>query len=218
MPSKNEPALLKVHRTQYRGAGAGPIPKSEPFDSSISGPPKRPCRADPQVRLLSFTNQQISAQMDRTKRNIGDFMGELEQLEAHVKDLHHPLVVNWEADIITRLIEVAHSKEPNLSSNSLLMTARNLDRETMSRGYSLAAKKISFETIRKFGLREQHYEVLRRYDELVEHRSKNPFHTEGFFARWLVHNRLAIPEKYAFWAPFFLACYGRNVNQSAAFL
>ncbi|KAJ5643346.1 uncharacterized protein N7484_005853 [Penicillium longicatenatum] len=217
MPSKNEPALLKVHRTKYRGAGAGPIPKSEPFNTSFSMPPKRPWRADSGVRLLSFTNHQIADQMDRVNCGIGEFMGELEQLETHIKDLNHPLLLGWEADIITRLIEVAHSKEPNLSSSSILLTAHYLDRETMSRGYSLAARKISLETLHKFGLREQHHEVLRRYDELVEHRSKNPFHTESFFARWLVHNRLNIPEKYAFWAPFFLACYGRSINESASF-
>ncbi|KAJ5792497.1 uncharacterized protein N7503_008475 [Penicillium pulvis] len=218
MPSKSEPALLKVHRTKYRGAGAGPIPKSEPFNtSSSSKPPKRPWRADPGVRLLSFTNHQIEAQMARMNSNIGDFMSELDQLESHINELNHPKLLSWQADIVTRLIEVAHSKEPNLSSSSLLLTAHYLDHETMSRGYSLAARKISLETMRKFGLGEQHYEVLRRYDELLEHRSKNPFHTESFFARWLVANQHVAPEKFLFWSPFFLACYGRSISQSATF-
>lgn len=104
--------------------------------------------------------------MARMNSNIGDFMSELDQLESHINELNHPKLLSWQADIVTRLIEVAHSKEPNLSSSSLLLTAHYLDHETMSRGYSLAARKISLETMRKFGLGEQHYEVLRRYDEV----------------------------------------------------
>lgn len=116
---------------------------------------------------MSFTNHQIETQMARMNRDIGDFMSELDQLESHINELNHPKLLSWQADIITRLIEVAHSKEPNLSSSSLLLTAHYLDHETMSRGYSLAARKISLETLCKFGLGEQHYEVLRRYDEVL---------------------------------------------------
>ncbi|KAJ5759568.1 hypothetical protein N7520_006724 [Penicillium odoratum] len=169
-------------------------------------------RGDPRARLLSFTNNLLTTSMDRVSGSVADMMSEVAELERGLKNLNHPLLAAWEADVLTRFIEVAHASEPRLQPNSYLLRVGRLTREEYSRGFTFAARRISEQTMLNLGLGPEHFAMIREYHV---NRSGTPFHTEPFFARWLVHFRNIRPEMYALWAPFFPICYNRSIHESA---
>lgn len=88
-------------------------------------------------------------------------------LQRHVKDFRHPFFENWEADMLTRLIEIAHTKQYRKLAPGVVIGEDTIaERETLSRAYSNAAKKVRVETIHKLGLSKEYHQALQRYDEV----------------------------------------------------
>jgi hypothetical protein len=92
---------------------------------------------------------------------------ELWLLQRHVKEFRHPLFENWEADMLTRLIEVAHvHQHKKLPSGVVIGESSFAEREEINHAYSIAAKAIRMSTLRKLGLSENYHQALQRYSEV----------------------------------------------------
>ena len=105
--------------------------------------------------------------MAKLQANTVRLKRELWLLQRHVKDFHHPLFENWEADILTRLIEIAHARQRRkLPGGVAIGEFTTAERETLSRAYGIAALQISLGTIQKLGLSEKYHEAVMRYSEV----------------------------------------------------
>jgi hypothetical protein len=79
------------------------------------------------------------------------------------------LLVTWQADILTRLVEVIYENHGwRMPGGVLVGDHSDMDRDTLTRIYLTAAKKIKKETVTKkaVGLSAQYYSALQRYDEV----------------------------------------------------
>ncbi|KAL4920181.1 hypothetical protein BDW62DRAFT_24027 [Aspergillus aurantiobrunneus] len=86
-------------------------------------------------------------------------------LKRHMNAFCGELLVTWQADTLTRLIEVIYERHGwRMPGEILVGDHDNLDRNTLSKIYVMAAKKIKKETITKkaVGLSEQYYLALQR--------------------------------------------------------
>ena len=172
--------------------------------------------------------------MEKLLANTTRLKRELWLLQRHIREFRHPLFESWEADMLTRLIEVAYASEYRKLPGGIVIGKETFsERENLTRAYSLAARDIRSSTIGKLGLSDRYYEALQRYpevgcgqtylevrtdmDQVAPYRSANPFRTEFAFAKWLVEEKEDRPELYAFWSKLFPVCYDRSVQQSASF-
>lgn len=185
---------------------------------------------------LQKLNRLIENRMEKLRINTTRLKRELWLLQRHVKEFRHPLFENWEADMLTRLIEVAYAFEYRKLPGGVVIGKETVsERENLTRAYSLAARDIRLVTIRRLGLSDRYHEALQRYPEVgcgrwfrtylelwtdmhqvAPYRSQNPFRTEFAFAKWLVEERDTRPELYGFWSKLFPVCYDRSVQQSAS--
>ncbi|KAJ5318902.1 hypothetical protein MYU51_012489 [Penicillium brevicompactum] len=166
---------------------------------------------------LQRLNRLIENRMEKLRINTTRLKRELWLLQRHVKEFRHPLFENWEADMLTRLIEVAYAFEYRKLPGGVVIGKETVsERENLTRAYSLAARDIRLITIRRLGLSDRYHEALQRYPEVAPYRSQNPFRTEFAFAKWLVEERDTRPELYGFWSKLFPVCYDRSVQQSAS--
>ncbi|CAG8217576.1 unnamed protein product [Penicillium salamii] len=183
---------------------------------------------------LQTLNRRIEHRLEKLRANTTRLKRELWLLQRHVKEFRHPLFENWEADLLTRLIEVAYASEYRKLPGGVVIGKETFsERENLTRAYSLAARDIRSTTIRKLGLSDRYHEALQRYpevscgwtyleprtdmDQVAPYRSQNPFRTEFAFAKWLVEEKESRPELYGFWSKLFPVCYDRSVQQSASF-
>lgn len=87
-----------------------------------------------------------------------------------MKAISGELLVTWQADILTRLVEVIYERHGWRMPGEVLVSDKySLDRDTLSKIYVMAARKIKKETIMKkaVGLSEQYYLALQRYSEVA---------------------------------------------------
>jgi DUF438 domain-containing protein len=82
---------------------------------------------------------------------------------------HGELLVTWQADILTRLVEVIYERHGWKMPGGLLVGDHDdLERDALSTLYVLAAKKVKKEILTKkaVGLSERYYHALQRYEEV----------------------------------------------------
>lgn len=190
--------------------------------------------------VLQASNDQIQRMLDQLKANSSRLQREISLLQRHIGTLKNPAFETWEADILTRLIEIAHAHQRiKLSQGVSIGEANSANGDALIHAYVNASRQVQENTLRQMGLGPKYGKALLRYHEVssrlprawptgvrcshltdsakvVQYRSRNPFQTETQFARWLVSQRKQRPEKFAFWAKLFPICYGRTVEQSAA--
>ncbi|KAJ5303286.1 hypothetical protein N7476_010085 [Penicillium atrosanguineum] len=186
---------------------------------------------------LKATNDCIQHKIAKLQVNTVRLKRELWLLQRHVKNFNHPLYETWEADILTRLIEVghAHQHRPKLQAGVVIGDTTVADRENLFHAYNTAAKQVREDTLQQLGLDKKYFEALARYNEVREihlldwcqvcflcshsqvalYRSPNPFQTENAFAKWLLDEKEQRPAKFDFWSKLFPVCYGRTVEESA---
>lgn len=157
---------------------------------------------------LRTSNDLLQRKMDQLKANTNRLQREISLLQRHTGSLKHPAFEIWEADILSRLIEVAHG--PQRMKNLFIDQT-----STETQAYVNASRNVHEGTLRQLGLGPKYGKALLRYSEIVQYRSRDPSKTESEFARWLVRQEDR-PEKFAFWAKLFPVCYGRSIQQSAA--
>lgn len=155
--------------------------------------------------VLRTSNELLQRKMNQLKVNANRLQREISLLQRHIGTLKYPAFEIWEANILTRLIEVAHGHQLSKLSHS----------QASGQAYVNASRQIHEGTLRQLGLGPKYGKALLRYHEIAQYRSRDPSQTESQFAQWLVRQEDR-PEKYAFWAKLFPVCYGRTVEQSAA--
>jgi len=119
---------------------------------------------------LKATNDCIQRKLTKVQANIVRLKRELWLLQRHVKNFNHPLYETWEADILTRLIEIAHAYQRchKLHAGVAISNITVAERENIFHAYSNAAKQVRESTLLKLGLGEKYYEALSRYHEVRE--------------------------------------------------
>ncbi|OJJ32446.1 hypothetical protein ASPWEDRAFT_44574 [Aspergillus wentii DTO 134E9] len=144
---------------------------------------------------------------------------DLSKLRRHIKSFHHELLVTWQANVLTRLVEVIYLRQGwKLPGGFDVGEQGDLDREGLSRIYSIAAKRVGRGIMKaRFCLGGRYYLALQKYSEIVEFRTSDPFETECTFAQWLVSEKEMKPDMYEFWAGLFPLCYGNTVEESSGF-
>ncbi|KAJ5467034.1 hypothetical protein N7475_004786 [Penicillium sp. IBT 31633x] len=188
---------------------------------------------------LQTVNKHIERRIAKLQANTIRLKRELRLLQRHVKEFRHPLFETWEADLLTRLIEVASAHQYQMLPGGLVIGQPSFaERELLTHAYISAAKGIRLQTLLKLGLSENYHQALQRYPEVGYHlsclgsthlsrncsnsnqiapyRSSKPFQTEFGFAKWLIEEREDRPELYSFWSKLFPVCYNRSVEQSAS--
>ncbi|EAW14174.1 uncharacterized protein ACLA_072070 [Aspergillus clavatus NRRL 1] len=144
---------------------------------------------------------------------------DLMKLQRHMTCFHHDLLATWEADILTRLIEVIHERQGrNLPGGHALGDHKMLDRGELSEIYTAAAGHVGKRTLKRlFGLSENYWLALQKYGEIADLRSTTPPRTAGTFARWLLSSENERnPGRAAFWLRLFPVCYGRTAEECAS--
>lgn len=147
-------------QSQSRGPGPTPLtPESGSVGRSI------PC--DPIIAALKASNDDLQSRMAKLRTNSESLDQEILMLQRQIKESHHPSFEIWEADILTRLIEVAHTILPKKLRAGTCIKADNVfERELISCAYINAAKQIDEWTLQKLGLGEGYFDALRRFPEV----------------------------------------------------
>lgn len=119
---------------------------------------------------MQTLNKHIERRLEKLRANTVHLKRELWLLQRHVKEFRHPLFENWEADVLTRLIEVAHAQQyQKLPGGIVLGQPSFAERENLTLAYSTVAKGIRMQTLRKLGLSEKYHQALQRYPEVSFH-------------------------------------------------
>ncbi|KAL3262503.1 hypothetical protein ABHI18_002722 [Aspergillus niger] len=169
------------------------------------------------LESLKASNQNLDYKMSTLRSNVFRLKSDLSKLQRHVKAFHNELLTTWQADTLTRLVEVVYERQNwKLPGGVAVGDHIHLSRERQSRILATAARRIRKPILRKnFGLSVQYYSALQRYDEIVHLRSTNAFRTECTFARRLVSEKENHWGMYRFWGALFPLCYSRSVEESA---
>ncbi|KAL3449751.1 hypothetical protein BJX65DRAFT_305766 [Aspergillus insuetus] len=176
---------------------------------------RRYCAA---LRELTTTNRLLESKVKQLCSESFKLNLDVTTLQRHMHAFYGDLLVTWQADILTRLVEVIYENHGwRMPGKVLVGDHSDMDRDTLTRIYLTAAKKIKKETVTKkaVGLSAQYYSALQRYDEVVHLRSTDPYRTECNFARWLASKKSARPGMYDFWGKLFPVCYRRTVQESS---
>lgn len=167
------------------------------------------------VTALEVSNSNLSKKMEQLTTNIKKMTRELSNLHSGIKSVQHPCLVTWEADILTKLIDVAYSKIGK--GLQTIMKHQKHSRDMVTRAYVVAAVKIPRCVLKdQLGLSRRYHLYLARYKEVAEFRSENPIDTAEDFARWLLRKKEDMSSLYGFWAKLFPICYNRKVEEYAA--
>ncbi|PYI07596.1 hypothetical protein BO78DRAFT_340879 [Aspergillus sclerotiicarbonarius CBS 121057] len=169
------------------------------------------------LRSLQTSNQNLDHKMSKLRSNVIRLNVDLSKLQQHVKAFHNELLTTWQADTLTRLVEVVYERQGwKLPGGVAVGDHFHLSRERQTRMLSTAARRIRKSTLKSdFGLSGQYYSALQRYNDIVHLRSTNSFRTECTFARRLVSEKENHWGMYRFWGALFPLCYSRSVEESA---
>ncbi|KAL4795309.1 hypothetical protein BDV19DRAFT_378991 [Aspergillus venezuelensis] len=137
--------------------------KSKPVEEASL---RRYCAA---LRELTMTNKLLENKVKQLCSESLRLNFDVTLLKCHMSAFRGELLVTWQADVLTRLIEVIYERHGWRMPGEILVGDHDrLDRETLSKIYILAAKKIKKETVTKkaVGLSERYHQALQRYDEV----------------------------------------------------
>ncbi|KAJ5984172.1 hypothetical protein N7481_006271 [Penicillium waksmanii] len=147
---------------------------------------------------LQASNNDLEARIAHIRGKVNQLNREISALSRHVKQFNHnPFLQTWQADLLTRLIEVAYVRQKNkLPAGVSIGEENTADREILSRAYSNAARRVKWSTLDSLGLDIRYHDALQRYSD------------------WLVQQSQEKPDLFAFWARLYPICHGRAVYES----
>lgn len=92
---------------------------------------------------------------------------DLIQLEQRMHSLPSDMLITWQANVLTRLIEVIYERKRWKLPGAITVGDReHLAREDLNRVYSVAARKVRKEVLKLFGLSVEYLQALQKYDEV----------------------------------------------------
>ncbi|OJI86133.1 hypothetical protein ASPTUDRAFT_38892 [Aspergillus tubingensis CBS 134.48] len=120
------------------------------------------------LESLNVSNQNLDHKMSMLRSNVFRLKTDLSKLQRHVRAFHNELLTTWQADTLTRLVEVVYERQNwKLPGGVAVGDYIHLSRERQSRILATAARRIRKPILRKnFGLSVQYYSALQRYDEV----------------------------------------------------
>lgn len=105
--------------------------------------------------------------LDRLKVNSGRLQRETSLLQRHIGTFKNPAFETWEADILTRLIEIAHARQRiKLLKGVSIGEANSANGEALSQAYVNASRQVDVDTLRQLGLDPKYGKALLRYHEV----------------------------------------------------
>ncbi|KAL4879104.1 hypothetical protein BJY04DRAFT_208848 [Aspergillus karnatakaensis] len=129
-------------------------------------PLRRYCEA---LRELTTTNKLLESKVKLLCFESLRLKLDVRTLQCHMNAFNSDLLVTWQADILTRLVEVIYERHGwKMPGGIHIGDHDDLQRDALSMAYVQAAKKVKKETVTKkaVGLSEQYYLALQRYEDL----------------------------------------------------
>ncbi|KAI9371287.1 hypothetical protein BJX61DRAFT_534935 [Aspergillus egyptiacus] len=148
----------------YRSEITPPRSKPKTEESSL----RKYCVA---LRELTTTNKLLESRVRHLCSQSLELNHDITRLNHHMTAFNGDLLATWQADILTRLVEVIYEKHGWKMPGGLLVGDHDdLDRDVLSGTYAMAARKVKKETVteKTVGLSEKHYLALRRYDAVSQ--------------------------------------------------
>lgn len=169
------------------------------------------------LAALQTSNEDLENKVSKLCSTTSGLNRDLLKLRRHVDSFHHECLSTWQADVLTRLIEVVYLKQRRKLPWGVVVGEHEAQGwDVVSRAYVTAANRISRKVLeQKLGLGAKYHEALKKYSEIVEFRSSNPYRSEKPFAQFLVSGKENNTNLYAFWAKLFPLCYGKAVEESS---
>lgn len=116
---------------------------------------------------LQHSNENLESRITKIRSNVKKLEREVLALSRHIKDASSPFLGTWEADLLTRLIEVSYIRQTAKFPPGVSISETNFaERDVLSRAYSNAARRVKLTTILRLGLEEQHYEAVQNYSDV----------------------------------------------------
>lgn len=117
---------------------------------------------------LQASNKDLEARITHICGSVNQLNRELSALSRHINQFsHHPFLETWQADLLTRLIEVAYVRQRNKLPPGVSIGEKNIaEREVLSRAYGNAARRVKWGTLDSLGLDIRHHDALQRYSDV----------------------------------------------------
>ncbi|KAE8139964.1 hypothetical protein BDV38DRAFT_240686 [Aspergillus pseudotamarii] len=120
------------------------------------------------LKALHASNELLESRARKLSNNIAGLELDVMRVQRHIKAFHGELLMTWQADILTRLVEVVYERsEWKMPGGITASSHEGMSEAKVTLMYRTAARKIKKETLkRRFGLSVQYYLALQRYDEV----------------------------------------------------
>lgn len=119
------------------------------------------------LTALQASNNHLERKMEQLHSSTLSLRKELLTLQMHILSFRHDQLVTWQADILTRLIEVIYERQGRKLPWDAL--GDDKQREDISKVYVAAARRINKGALwRKLGLTAKHHKALGRYSEVSQ--------------------------------------------------
>ncbi|KAE8148388.1 hypothetical protein BDV25DRAFT_141859 [Aspergillus avenaceus] len=120
------------------------------------------------LRSLNNSNVLLENRLDQLRENTMRLELDVMRLQRHIKTSHGELLVTWQADTLTRLVEVVYERHGWKLPGGITSTSTgDMEQAEVSLMYRTAARKIKKETLwERFGLSLRYHVALEKYDEV----------------------------------------------------
>ena len=120
------------------------------------------------LKALHASNELLEGKARKLSNNTVLLELDVMRVQCHIKAFHGEFLMTWQADILTRLIEVVYERSGWKMPGGITSSSHaGMDEAKVTLMYRTAARKIKKETLRRrFNLSVQYYLALQRYDEV----------------------------------------------------
>ena len=119
------------------------------------------------LKALHASNELLESRARKLSNNIAELELDVTRVKRHIKAFQGELLMTWQADILTRLVEVVYERSGwKMPGGITASSHEDMGKAEVTLMYRTAARKIKKETLRRFGLSVQYYLALQRYDEV----------------------------------------------------
>lgn len=116
---------------------------------------------------LTASNEILESTLNMLRSNTVRLQLDIAKLQRHVNAFHGELLVTWQADTLTRLIEEIYERHQWKLPGGVTPDDHGIvDRDTMAVMYGIAVRKLRKDTLMRMGLSLQHWDALQKYDEV----------------------------------------------------
>lgn len=137
------------------------------------------------LAALQTSNEDLENKVSKLCSTTSGLNRDLLKLRRHVDSFHHECLSTWQADVLTRLIEVVYLKQRRKLPWGVVVGEHEAQGwDVVSRAYVTAANRISRKVLeQKLGLGAKYHEALKKYSEVsrLRYTSFSPILFVSFF-------------------------------------